>query len=430
MEENCRFRVKTVYDMANFKEFTTGYNRTAREQLISKSVVLACTVFILSLFCQLRYAGYLAKWMLILCGTYLIIYLIGQFRNRNGDINYKRSLMANGGTPPVNIQCFGETSVICHNEMNGNISYSYDQVKWLFETEHLLVAVMKLRLCLIIDKRNLQEGSLPECKEFLLSKCANGKRKKIRSCTFGKWLQRVQITVMILCSLISLVNLPGIALFDKLSGKLSNSLSYQEITAELAEIGIQISDQAINEIEEYDANYLKENGKAYYDDNPTASKAADLIYWEATGFYDEETWEWTPSESGFYWFDTEVWNESAIYTDFFTGLSSMHGELAFANVEEDFSGADVETGIGTIIVSFDLDGIHHQLEAEYYYDWFDVNFLRQIGLLLSEDDHANELYYLYDGQALLLYYGTEDTVRELEKLAGLVFFPVTQLEIQ
>ena len=60
--------------------------------------------------------------------------------------------------------------------------------------------------------------------------------------------------------------------------------------------------------------------------------------------------------------------------------------------------------------------------------------LNELGLIpynkfLSEDDNASELYYFYDGQAILLYYGTEDLANELAKLTGLIFFPVTELEI-
>lgn len=431
MEESCRFQVETTYDLANYKEFTAGYVYTSRVRLVLKLLPTIAIVYILSLFPLLQDVGFYTKWLLILCGSYLAIELIQRFANRNGDINYNRTVMSNGGIPPVNIICFDENAIVCSNKVSGStVSYSYDQVKWLFKTEHLLVAVMKLRLCLIIDKRNIPEGKLPEFKDFLLNKCVNVKRKKFRSCTFGKWLYRIQIAVTILCMLFALANLPGIALFDRLSGKLPNSMSYQGISTELAGVGIQISDQAIEEVEEYDADYLKENGTAYYDDHPTSSKVIDLLCWEAAGFYDEETWEWTPSASGLYWFDTEVWNESAIYTDFFTGLSCMNEELAFTNVTEDFSGADMDAGTGTIVVSFDLDGTRHQLEAEYYYDWFDVNVLYQIGMLLAEDDSASELYYLYDGQAILLYYGTEDGANELKKLTGLVFFPVTQLEIE
>lgn len=430
MEERSRFQAETAYDLANYKEFTAGYRYTAIGPLLLKLIPLVLTVYLLSLFPLLRDVAFFAKWLLLLCGSYLIGELIGRFITRNGDVNYKRTIMTNGGTPPVNKMRFEENAIICINAANGNtVNYSYDQTKWLFETENLLVAVMKLRLCLMIDKRTVTGGSLSEFKEFLLSKSVNIKRKKFRRCTFGKWLHRIQIAVTVLCMLFALANLPGIALFDRFSGKLPNSMSYQEIAAELAGLGIQISDQAIAEVEEFDANYLKENGIAFYEDHPAASKAMDLVCWEATGFYDEETWEWTPSTSGLYWFDTEVWNEAAIYTDFFTGLSCMHRELSFTNVSEDFSGADTDAGTGTIVVSFTLNGTPHQLEAEYCYDWFDVNFLRQIGVLLSEDDSENALYYFFDGQAILLYYGTEETANALEDMTGLLFFPVTQLRI-
>ena len=198
-------------------------------------------------------------------------------------------------------------------------------------------------------------------------------------------------------------------------------MNYQDMAAELAPLGITISQRSIDELEAYDADYAAEYGRDYYSHNPSASKVFDLLYWEGCGFYDEETWEWTPSTSGVFYFDTEAWSVDTMYTDFFTGLSSMNSELNFTNVQEDYSEADIENGIGTVEICFTWNGTEHEMTAQYDYDWFDTEILHEVGYIIASDSIENDLYVCHDGQCCMLFYGSVQQVHELESLTGLNF---------
>ena len=166
---------------------------------------------------------------------------------------------------------------------------------------------------------------------------------------------------------------------------------------------------------------MAEYGTDYYEDTESNTKIIDLLYWEGTGIYDSETGEWTPSASGIFWFDMEVWNAGAIYSDFFRGLRAMHPELNFTNLQEDYSRVDMEAGTGTVGLSFDLNGTHYEMDAEYYYDWFDEGILMQILRMLRTDENSENLYFVNDGQAVFLYYGSPEQVKQLERKTGLDF---------
>ena len=195
---------------------------------------------------------------------------------------------------------------------------------------------------------------------------------------------------------------------------------------ELEAFDIHISDQAIREIEAFDAEYALESGD-YYKDNPYASKVYDLLCWEGTGFFDETDYSWTPSSSGVYWFDMEVMFVDSIYSDFFAGVSAMAPELNITNVSEDYSKVDWERGTGQVTVSFCLDGTNHTRTAVMMQDWMDLNILYDLARLLEQDQDPRSLWHNLDGQGILLYYGTEEQVQALSKKTGLEFLTCLQL---
>ena len=140
------------------------------------------------------------------------------------------------------------------------------------------------------------------------------------------------------------------------------------------------------------------------------------------GQYDYETMEWTPSESGLYWFDLEVMNVDTMYSDFLRGLDYMDKAQTFANVSYDYSHVNIESGQGIITVSFDYWLQHYELEANYNYDWFDTDMLYHLGRILAADEDPKDLWMTLDGQGVLLYYGTEESKDLLVKKTGIDFF--------
>lgn len=418
MPENYRFKSEVTHDLPTFKEFDRSASAHMPVTIISKIVLILVFLFYLVQIGDPFYAGS----ALVCIAILVLIWLITFLKNRKGTIHYKRQLAANQGQPLHVEIYFCEDGIHAYQDGNQAAgSYNYDQIRNVVETPNLLILMMQYRIGIILRKDTLSGGTQDDFTAFLGWHCPNWKSGTIHKGIFSKVLDWIILAVLVLTLILGICNLPSIRLFDGPSGTLTNDMTYQQMAQELTAVGITISDQAIEELEEFDAQYIADYGEEYYEDNYSASKVFDLLYWEATGFYDEETWEWTPSQSGIYYFDTEAWNVDAIYTDFFTGLSCMHSELNFTDVREDYSSADLADGTGQITVEFTYGGEPYSLTAEYYYDWFDTAILSEVGSILAADSSENQLWVYYDGQCCLLYYGTESQTAQLEEMTGLDF---------
>ena len=418
------FMIDTIHDLPVHNEFRTGYSKANT----AHNLLWILTALILLLYMTQFDQPLFVFCFLFLAAVHLVIYLLR--KRKGGDIYYKRMLMANNGQPQHLVIELREDGILSTEQATGNhFRFAYDTVKSIIETKNLLLLVLPHRSCLILQKTWVKGGSVEELTAFLFQKCPNIKRKKLRKTGFGTFAQGLLAAVLIIGSIYAVFCLPGVTLLDKLPGKLHNDMTYTQIAEELEKLDIYITDQTIRELEAYDAEYLRENGIEYYKDYPDFGKAMDVLCWEGGGIYDEHTWEWTPSRSGVYWFDTEVWNMSAIYTDFLTGLSAMDESLVVSNVTEDYSTADIDNGTGSVTVSFDLNGAHHEIAAEYQGDWFDTGFLLRICQILEKDKEAENLYFYFDDQAILLYYGTGSQVRQLEWKTGVRFYSSFQFSM-
>lgn len=408
------FKTETIHDLTLYKEFqrcSRHCNPINNIAVFISSLSAACCISLM------HYPTNMPYYFLGLSLFYLILFFL---RNpKNGTVQYKRMLLENDGQPQHMVIHLNSDGIECTDFRNGNrYNYSYTHVRSLIDSPNLLLLTMSHNTCLILEKRWLKNGTVQELTDFLFSKCNNIRRKKLRKPTLGKWLNRILTGLLIAGSLWALANLPQISLWDKLTGKLHNDMSYRQMAQQLLDVDITISEQTIKELEAYDAQHAAEYGEDYYTSNPYASKVSDLLYWEGSGVYDEETWEWTPSTSGVFWFDTEVWNVDSIYTDFFSGLSAMNPELRFTDVHEDYSYADIEAGTGNVTVSFCYESVPYTLEADYLFDWFDSDILYEVGRILAADNKEKDLYISYNGQAIVLYYGTAAQIRKLERLTG------------
>lgn len=411
------FKDEVIHDLAVHKEFVRSYQHSSTIRSVFNLLYCLLLIWFISKFSLAKIVYY----YLVIALVFLIVHLLTH--PKNGDINYKRMLQSNNGQPIHWVFTFCDDGIHCTCPQNGNNSeYRYDQFRRMIESEHLLLLVMKYRTCLVLDKRWLQGCTAGELTAFLLERCPNIRGKKPKKTTFGRWSQRLLGATLIIGTLIALLNFPGYSLWHRLTGLLHNDMSYQEMADDLQSLDITISQRAIDEMETYDAEYYETYGEDYYAGSYINTKIFDLLYCEGSGAYNEETWEWTPSTSGVYWVESEVWNVDSMYTDFLTGLSAMHEDLNFTNIREDHSNADQENGSGTILVSFDWNGTHHQLEAELNYDWFDTDVLYAVGRIIAGDDNSKDLYFSSDnGWGYLLYYGDADQMRQLAAKTGLRF---------
>lgn len=416
MPENYMFRTEIQYDKSNYWLFQRTHTACNRVVTVAK-----CFLLVIILLLTVSLSPLTANTVLHYTLFILVLGTLSYVINRCFNLSYKRMLQSNMGKPPHIVLYFCGDGIHSFDD-NGNArgTYAYDQIRHVYENKQQYCLMLKYSTGLMVDKAALTGGSTEEFINHLSWQCAKWKGN-VRTGKFGRVMEWIVLGVTVAALALSICNLPGIDLFGSPKGTLTNDMTYEEMARELAQIGITISDQAIGELQAYDTEYYAEYGSDYYEDNPTASKIYDLLYWESAGFYDEYTWDWTPSTSGVYYFETEVWNVDRIYSDFFLGLTAMHSELDFTGVTEDYSHADLEAGTGNVTVSFFFGGKQYTLTEEYDYDWFDMTIVYEIGDILALDDSENELFYYYDGLSCMLYYGTEAQAEQLAEMTGLSF---------
>lgn len=408
-----RFISETIHDIPVHREFIHAFQCGSFR---SKSMLI---------FLSLMHLWYMTLFsntqIIVIYLIYFIIFWGLFFYNaKHGDINYRRSIISNGNKPPHLKYYFGDEGILAVNmDHESKMTYSYSQFIALIETSNLLILEFPERLCLIIQKAGITEGTPDALKEFLFEKCTGIKKKKVKNLTFGKWLHRIHLATMLLGILVLLLDFPGFSIWDRVSGRLHNDMTYQQMAAELKPLGIYINDLTIEEMEAYDAENAP--GQDYYDLYPNESKIQDLLYWEGYGYYDEETSKWYPSDSGIYWFDVQFLNADTIYEDLFAGIRSLNKALKFTDITTDYTLVDSEAGISTVSISFCYQGETYQLEADYDNDWLDLNVLMTILEITGNDSLEENLYYAYDGIGCYLYYGTKAQARDLQRKTGLHF---------
>lgn len=415
MEEKVYFQSEYQYDLSAHKEF----NQITMNSM-GTAGIMNCLSALCILYLMTAGIGNLAMILLLVLGIfYLATGLLRWYRNRDGGIAYKQILHRNGDAPPRQIVTLTETGIQGFNPVTENqIRDPYGNIRTLMETKNLLILVTDVKMCHILDKRSLSGGSREELIAFLREKCPK-LGKSIKTGRFGlvsRYLLLGIVALGVLLSLASLLHIPQL-----LSGQFTNRMTYAEMAEELQEIGITISQEALTELEGYEDEY---NALSSY------PKVMDLLILEGMGRYDWDTWEWTPSESGLYWFDLEVMNVDTMYSDFLRGVDYMHRDLAFANVSFNYSQVDFDAGTGRILVSFDYLLQHYELEAVYNYDWFDTDMIYQLGRILAKDQDPRDLWMVSDGgQGILLYYGTEDSKNQLTGKTGIEFMDCVEMRM-
>lgn len=421
MEEKVTFQSEVRYDLETYKACNKIYAWNYRRTNISGLIAVLCMVF---LFSRLETA-YTAIFGLVFSLSYLGTWAFQWYRNRDGGLPYKRMLRDNNNQIPHYRITIDADAVTIHNfDREKETPYSFADMRYILETKRMLILVDNLKTAYTIDKTTLTGGSRDELVRFLLAHCPNMK-KRVRKGRFGCVIQcftRILPILMLLASLAVLFHIP-----ERLCGQITGNVSYEEIAEELRPLGIEISPEAIGELNQY----AQENRLDFLSDSRT--QILNLLCWEGQGRYEKNVfhetffsqaydWTWTPSTSGVYWFDLEVMNISAIYSDFLQGVSAMDDTLAFTNVEEDYSNADILNGRGEIALSFDYLGEHYSFSAQYNGDWFDTDMLYHLGRILAADEDPKDLWMTLDGQGVLLYYGTQESKDLLVRKTGIDFF--------
>lgn len=352
---------------------------------------------------------------LVLCASFFLSQLIVFFSTRNGGIHYKRMLSANNGQPTHQFISFDLTGIYVSNPDNGsNVVYRYEQIRSLAQTQNFFVLLLEYNQFLVVRKDRITGGSYQELANYLIPICPKLKPRKIRDCLPGRIVNWVVLVIWTLSMLLVLYRLPAVQNWIESTRPINNSMSYQEIADALEPMGIHIDEETITELEEFYASYDFEfYGSGY-------SKTLDLLCYAGYGTIDENTWEWTPSDSGVYWFDMEVWDINAMYSDFLRGVSALDPEeLDFANIQEDLSRVNWDTGSGTQSASFDWNGQTFCIGGQVDYDWFDPQAGDDLSKIVAAQT-GKQLYFAYDeGQGFLVFYGTQEWAKQFKAMTGI-----------
>ncbi len=385
MEQTIHFQSAITHDLASDKEFT----RCSREISIGTVVLRIITIVIL-LFLQSYYSLSSLSWyMPILTGILLVSHLIVYFRLRNGTLAYRQRLVDTNGAPMRNILSFLDDHIRAVNPDTENVyTYRYDQFRQIAETKNYFILVSKLKLAVLIDKRTLTGGTAADLIAFLRAMCPSLK-KRVTKGTLGRTVNIIYAVVLVLSILLNAWNVLGI-------GRISQDTDFREIAAELEELGLTGADDAlIADLEDaYDG----------YNDVHYSYKVIDYLSWLGMGEY-SSTWVWTPSSNGVYWFDTEFYDVSNMYTHFLLGVSALDSSLDFESIEEMVDKTTFLEGTGDRSVRFSWDGEIYTIEAEMYYDWFDPAVADMLNQIIRDNETGKQLYFAFDGgQAFLVFY--------------------------
>lgn len=404
MEEKDLFKTETIYDEMIHRECVLCFPHINRVRIW---IAIVLEAVLLGTLLQFHDPAAIQGFLLWSIPFLLCDFLMTRKR-LNSD--YRKFLRNNGGAPWHIIAHIREDGILLADRKTKNeIDVPYDHIRSVIDTPKLLILGTADKKNILMQKCWLMGGTAEALSAFLVEKCA--RVRKVRGVRFGQWVRRILTGTMIAGSLLGLVLLNW---NNAPTGK-----SYDRIAEDLAPLGITIRPETIAELEAYQAEYADLYAGVSLS---AAEQTAELLYMEGMGTFDPETFAWTPSDSGVYWFDMEVLFVDSIYTDFFAGLAAMDADLNFTNVTEDYSAVDLEAGTGTLPVSFDWNGQHHTLEAAYYYDWFDMDILAEVLRIVNAGSGRESLYYAYDGgQGILLYYGTASDVRVLGRMTGLSF---------
>lgn len=224
----------------------------------------------------------------------------------------------------------------------------------------------------------------------------------------------------------SLLDLLGSLLLNGMQKFGSPALSHQETVDALRDLGIEISDSTVLEVEksmdELKQWYL-ENGLDYRED--PSDFQLYLLSAVGMGEYDYETGAWTPSSDDVYYFDAEVFDIMNMYQLFLQGISSIVPGFEPSDIQEHIEENLPDEGTttwfqsaeGTTTVSFMLNGKQYEHTLDFLGDWFNEDAITWINQVLKEEGFPGRIHSFYDGlQGLILFYGDDEYGKKLKKI--------------
>ena len=339
----------------------------------------------------------------------LAAYLYQRHLLRSGKA-YTKVLKSFNGIVPTMYSGFDDSGIHLRYEPIGKDTIiPYTSVRRIMETEHTLVLLVNRKHFHAVRKYSIRGGSPQELCAYISARA--GLRKSAPS--RGK----AGTIVGIAYALVIAVGL-GLAMVKEYTEPVLYAAPADDIrqaAEELESLGITgITPELLEEIE---AIYAEFTGYGY-----TPDYRLDLLCYLGMGEYSDETWEWTPPDSGVFWFDSEAFNVGTMYTDLLRGIRSLDPEaLNFSEIEEDLSQVNIELGKGRRKISFLWEGERHSFTAKENYDWMDTDVIDDIAQLVARSGTGKRLYFAWDGgQGFLVFYCNREWANEFTRATGII----------
>lgn len=418
------FRSLVTLTLDTYKEFSQGI-KSAR--FLYRAAAIAAIIYLLVYIAGVLYAGepfgFPAAVIII-----LVIFILSKIMLRDGGLQYKRMVSNNNGQAVRNRLTITAAGLHAVNPDTGNQStYQLDKVLSIAETDNLFILLIEYKQGLIVDKRTLEGGSREEFTDFLITNCPNLKKRKIYSGRSTKVFSTIIIILLVVGLLISayaMITAKGEPWYYEVGVGEYNHRSFGEIAEVLAGLGFTgINGEIVSSLDKNWYRYDYSEDGELWDSEQYIDKTLMMLSAIGWGEYNYDTWEWTPSESGVYCFDMEVFDIECAYTDFLRGVSAAScGHLKFDNVVEDLSGVNRESGSGIRKVTFDFGGQTYTVNVNEDYDWFDLSFADKINDIIMEYG-SGRLWFTSNGwQEIFVFYGDEAWANEFEEKTGCLLY--------
>ena len=399
------YRGHAIINRDLFYEGQRAYRHSHIPTILLRLMTCVFLVLLYGMFHQTRIRMMFTILTLCLALTWLRQWI----RERKG-IAFRSFLEAYQGNEPTVYTFFNDQGIhIRHDESGPGSLIGYDSLRKILETEHTLILVLPKRKFIPIRKYSIQ-GCTPEALcQYIFTRTGKAQRKPCK----GKL--GIAATILYVLTIAAGIVLSLYTEYAETVLSPAEISGFQQAAEELENLGIEgCTPELIDELEQITQEY------AVYGLAP--DYRLDLLCWVGMGTYDEETWEWTPSRNGVYWFDAEVMNLDTMYTDFLRGISALDPEsLDFSDIREDISKVNWEQGSGIQTVSFQWNVKQYTLRGKVNYDWFDIGVADDLAKLIQKAETGKQLYFAYDGgQGYLVFYADQEWADAFQKTTGIV----------
>ena len=415
-EEQVYFKCSNHYTESFVRDHTIFVALSNARGLLSVVMWPAyCLIFaLIGWFANLRSYIIIAA---VIVGT--VMYLTRVLSKKPTRKRYEQIMVSNNGKELQKQILFTQLGFYTKNMDSSNEEFmSYEYFTGFVPGNNFAAIISRANTWYIFDLRTLDGGSKEAFFDFLWQHCPLIKRRKKVRKTPWKTLNAVLITILAISILLSVLILPGLYLKERISGKMGNYMSYQQIADKLEDIGITGADKKLI------AAVEKDYGDLVSDDYHPYAEVQLMLVYLGEGSYSDRT-GWTPSENGVYWLALEAWDLEYMYTYCLEGISALDPDLLqFYGIQETCDRAAINTGIGTCEISFTFNKEKHTITADVEYDWFDPAFLDALNQIISAD--GKQLYFTsVEGQGLLVFYRDAQWAKDFTKLTGIKLYTNT-----